>query len=169
LRESGEKTERPGLRQEFEPARALPHYVHARILLAEDNIVNRRVALGQLLKLGCTATGVATGREVLEVLATSPFDIVLMDCQMPEMDGYDATRAIRAWERDATRPRSWTAPLHIVAMTASAMPGDRERCLEAGMNEHVSKPVQLDALRTALEQWRPAPGSGSSADTVAVA
>jgi two-component system sensor histidine kinase/response regulator len=149
--------------------RPYPHYLHARILLAEDNAVNRRVALGQLLKLGCTATGVANGQEILDVLGTHPFDVVLMDCQMPVMDGYDATRAIRSWENDPHRSRSWRAPLYIVAMTANAMQGDREKCLAAGMNHYVSKPVQLDALQAALERWSPPGKSHPAGNSIAVA
>ena len=126
----------------------------ARILLAEDNAVNRRVAMGQLRMLGCTeATWVSNGRQVLEELKNNAYDIVLMDCQMPEMDGYEATEAIREWERDSSRPRAWPAPLYIVAMTAHAMEGDREKCLAVGMDHYISKPILLPALRDALEQW----------------
>jgi PAS domain S-box-containing protein len=134
--------------------RASAHYVRARILIAEDNPVNRRVALGQLAKLGCTATAVANGCEVLAALERAAYDIVLTDCQMPEMDGYETTRAIRAWESDLARPRRWQAPLHIIAMTAHAMQGDREKCLAAGMNSYVSKPVQLAELQAVLERWQ---------------
>jgi CheY-like chemotaxis protein len=141
----------------------LPAYAQARILVAEDNAVNRRVALGQLLKLGCTATGVANGREVLEVLEAGAYDIILMDCQMPELDGYETARAIREWERDATRPRAWLVPIHIIAMTAHAMLGDREKCLHAGMNGFVTKPVQLPEIKAALEQWQPAPNAPETA------
>jgi CheY-like chemotaxis protein len=123
-------------------------------LIAEDNPVNRRVALGQLAKLGCTATAVANGCEVLAALERAAYDIVLTDCQMPEMDGYETTRAIRAWESDLARPRRWQAPLHIIAMTAHAMQGDREKCLAAGMNSYVSKPVQLAELQAVLERWQ---------------
>jgi CheY-like chemotaxis protein len=129
--------------------------LEARILLAEDNIVNRSVALGQLRTLGCTARSVTNGREVLEVLEREAYDIVLMDCQMPELDGYETTQAIRAWEKDPTRIRRWRAPLRIIAMTANALEGDRERCLLAGMNQFVTKPVVLAALRAALEEWEP--------------
>jgi PAS domain S-box-containing protein len=135
---------------------AAPQYRRARVLLAEDNLVNRRVALGQLRKLGCTATCVGNGREVLQALEKEAFDVVLMDCQMPVMDGYEAARMIREWERDAQRPKAWQPPLFIVAMTAHAMQGDREKCLEAGMNAYISKPVPLPDLQAALEGWRPA-------------
>jgi two-component system sensor histidine kinase/response regulator len=135
-------------------AAGVASFLEARILIAEDNLVNRSVALGQLRALGCSAKSVSTGREVLEVLEEEAFDIVLMDCQMPDLDGYEATQAIRAWEKDASRPRLWRAPLHIIAMTAHALEGDRERCLLAGMNQHLSKPVARTALRAALEQWQ---------------
>lgn len=134
---------------------AVDAFVEARILLAEDNLVNRTVALGQLRSLGCTARSVTNGREVLEALEREAFDIVLMDCQMPELDGYKTTQAIRAWENDPARPRLWHAPLRIIAMTANALEGDRERCISCGMNQFVTKPVVVAALRAALTEWRP--------------
>jgi CheY-like chemotaxis protein len=146
-----------------------PGYSDARILLAEDNAVNRRVALGQLRMLGCTAKGVTNGHQVLEAIERAPYDIILMDCQMPEMDGYEATRTIRAWEGDASRPRCWQGSMHIIAMTANAMVGDREKCLEAGMNNYVTKPVLLAGLRAALEQWRPKGENETSTPKIAVA
>ena len=79
---------------------------------------------------------------------------MLMDCQMPEMDGYEASRAIRKRESEHDCP--WKAPLHIIAMTANAMMGDREKCLSAGMNDYVSKPVHLNDLLAVLERWKPA-------------
>jgi CheY-like chemotaxis protein len=97
------------------------------------------------------------GREALAALAAAPFDIVLMDCQMPELDGFETTREIRTWESDLARPRSWQAPLYIVAMTAHAMQGDREKCLAAGMSSYISKPVQLAELQALLEEWEPVP------------
>jgi signal transduction histidine kinase/DNA-binding response OmpR family regulator len=121
----------------------------ARILLAEDNIVNQRVALKQLQRLGYTADVAATGVEVLEAVARTHYDVILMDCQMPELDGYQATRRIREL------PTS-LGPIRIIAMTANAMHGDREKCLEAGMDDYISKPVKIEDLRTALEAPRDA-------------
>jgi PAS domain S-box-containing protein len=121
-----------------------------RILLAEDNTTNQEVAQGLLRRLGYSADAVANGTEVMEALREIPYDVILMDCQMPELDGYEATRRIRQFEQQRVAPFDWKAPLHIIAMTANAMEGDREKCLLAGMNDYVSKPVRLEALRAAL-------------------
>ncbi len=126
------------------PASAVP----LRVLLAEDHPLNQRVALRMLERLGYRADVAANGREVLERLAQAPYDVVLMDVQMPEMNGLDASRAICARWPVSQRPR-------IIAMTAEAMEGDRESCLAAGMDDYVVKPVSLDQLRHALEECRP--------------
>jgi signal transduction histidine kinase/PleD family two-component response regulator len=121
------------------------------VLLAEDNVVNQKVALGILAKLGCHADVAANGFEVLEALRRKPYSVIFMDCQMPEMDGYEATRLIRKQEREAAFPGR--PPVHIIALTASAMRGDRERCLAVGMNDYIGKPVRGPELKTALERW----------------
>lgn len=112
-----------------------------RILLAEDNIINQKVMQKMLSKLGYRADVAANGLEVLAALDLKEYDVILMDIQMPEMDGLDAARKIR--ETRPIRPR-------IIAITAFAMKGDRERCIESGMNDYISKPVKLDELRVAL-------------------
>ena len=126
----------------------------ARILLAEDNAVNQKVGLALLKKLGCSADAVADGIEVLESLQRIPYTLIFMDCQMPEMDGFEATRFIRKRELDTSQACPWKPPVYIIALTASSIQGDREKCLAAGMNDYVSKPVRLGELHAALERWQ---------------
>jgi CheY-like chemotaxis protein len=106
------------------------------------------VALTMLKKLGYSADAVANGREALAALSEINYDLVLMDCEMPEMDGFEATTHIRSGKAGVLNPA-----VPIIAMTAHAMQGDRERCLAVGMNDYVSKPVQLATLSAALERW----------------
>ena len=123
---------------------AQPH----RVLLVEDNAVNLAVAQSMLDKINCHVMSAGNGREALELIAANEFDLVLMDCQMPEMDGLTATRLVR--EREAA-----TTGLHlpIVALTANALQGDREKCLDAGMDEYLTQPFSTAQLRVAVEKW----------------
>jgi CheY-like chemotaxis protein len=117
-----------------------------RVLVAEDNMVNQRIASRLLEKLGCKVDVVANGKEAVEMIAGIDYDMVLMDVMMPEMDGFKATGEVRREDRPHHR-------VPIVAMTANAMQGDRERCLEAGMNDYVSKPVHSADLQRILQHW----------------
>ena len=146
------------------------------ILVAEDNSVNQRLVVRLLEKLGYRTDVAGNGLEVLQALSAIPYTAVLMDCQMPEMDGYEATRAIRQREAAVAltlhpqHPRLLRLP--IIAMTANAMQGDREKCLAVGMDDYIAKPINPDQLKAALERWipllatdseEPRTGKGSSA------
>jgi PAS domain S-box-containing protein len=120
------------------------------VLVAEDNPVNQRVAVGMLQKLGCRADIVNDGHAAIEAVMCRPYDLVLMDCQMPVMDGFTATRSIREYETSTQRGH-----VVIVALTAHAMQGDRDRCLAAGMDDYLSKPFDLEQLRRILQRWPP--------------
>jgi len=120
----------------------------AKILLAEDNPTNQLVALAMLKKLGYRADCVANGQEAVEALQQIPYDLVLMDCQMPEMDGFEATMRIRAGEPNVLNPR-----VNIIALTAHAMQGDRERCIAVGMNDYLTKPLNPQELARVLQEW----------------
>jgi PAS domain S-box-containing protein len=141
---------------ELQIDRGLAQRVPLHILLAEDNAVNQKLALRLLERMGYRADVAANGLEVLTALGRQPYDVVLMDVQMPELDGLAATRQIRMqWPADR-QPR-------IIAMTANAMQGDREACLDAGMDDYISKPVQVKELQTALERSAtPRAGSGAA-------
>ncbi|MDD3180597.1 MAG: response regulator [Opitutaceae bacterium] len=121
-----------------------------RILVAEDNLVNQHVARRQLEKFGYQPVIVDNGTQAVAAAQAEPFDVILMDCQMPEIDGFEATRRIRAWEAERRAAGDATGPIYIVAMTANAMKGDREDCLAAGMNDYVMKPVRTNDLAAAL-------------------
>ncbi len=142
------------------------------ILVVEDNVVNQKLIVRLLDKLGYRADVAANGREAVAAVTRIRYAAVLMDCQMPEMDGYEATRKIRTWEAAVRSKRQagddqydmtpllpatdWVSPsmhLPIIAMTANAMPGDKERCLEAGMDDYLSKPIQLGDLEAVLKRW----------------
>jgi CheY-like chemotaxis protein len=149
------------------PSRIIRHSPQnlGRILVAEDNSVNQRVAIRMLEKLGYRADAVANGLEAIEAIAHIPYSAIFMDCQMPEMDGFEATRRIREMENTTgegspaghlpDQPSSEAnSPRHIpiIAMTANALEGDRERCLAVGMDDYLAKPVKSDDLRTALQR-----------------
>jgi len=162
--------------------KAMPHdlsrpYAHSacrcRILVAEDNPVNQKVAAGMLEKLGCRVDVVPNGMEALDASARIPYDLILMDCQMPDMDGIEATRAIRAREAgfgaghralgtgedqsNAQCPMPNACPrVPIIAMTANAMQGHQDQCLIAGMDDYLLKPVSQEALRLIVCRWGPA-------------
>ncbi|MFT0818305.1 response regulator [Synechococcus sp. W60.3] len=131
-----------------------------RILLAEDNPVNQKVALRQLQSLGYMADVVANGQEVLDLLQRVQYDLILMDCQMPVMDGYEATRRLRQQERGSGHRTV------VIAITANAMQEDRERCLQAGMDDYLSKPVLKEDLERVLNHWsqRIAPSAAGAAN-----
>ncbi len=121
-----------------------------KILLAEDNRVNQKVALSLLRRIGYEADVVVNGRAALAALEERQYDVVFMDCQMPEMDGYEATKTLRGLEASAAEGGRWDTPVYIVAMTANAMQGDREKCIAAGMDDYISKPVRIPELHAAL-------------------
>jgi CheY-like chemotaxis protein len=117
-----------------------------RVLVVEDNIVNQRIASKMLQNLGYTPDIASNGREAIEATLRNPYQAILMDCQMPEMDGFETTREIRKLEGAGAR-------IPIIALTANAMSGDRELCVEAGMDDYLAKPVDLQQLDAALCAW----------------
>ncbi len=129
------------------------------VLLVEDNHVNQQVALGILKKFGLQTDIAANGLEALEAVETKSYDLVLMDIQMPEMGGYEATRRIRSAEAEKQTPE-----IPVIAMTAHAMQGDREKCLAAGMNDYVTKPIDREALAKVLEKWLPSADVASAVE-----
>jgi len=133
-------------KSKLDPTMAARHPL--RILLAEDNVVNQKLALRLLQQMGYRADVASNGIEAIECVARQTYDVILMDVQMPEMDGLEASRRITAKWAAGERPR-------IVAMTANAMQGDRELCLAAGMDDYVTKPIRVDALVEALDHASP--------------
>jgi two-component system sensor histidine kinase/response regulator len=136
---------------------SLNHVCH--ILVVEDNPVNQKVALYMLSKLGLRADIAADGLEAVEAARRIAYDIILMDCQMPEMDGFEATAKIRQLEAELGR----TAKARILAMTANALSGDRERCLASGMDDYLEKPLRMDVLRETLAEWDRLPHAATMA------
>ena len=130
-----------------------------RILLAEDNEINQRITVRLLEKLGLSSDAVKNGRQAVEAAARRNYALILMDCQMPEMDGFEATALIRTHEGTARHTP-------ICALTANAMEGDRERCLSAGMDDYISKPVSLEKLQEAIDRWLPGPKAAEPAPQV---
>jgi signal transduction histidine kinase/CheY-like chemotaxis protein len=120
----------------------------ARVLLAEDNVINQQVARGMLEKLGCVVDAVSDGLEAVTAVKEQSFDLLFMDCQMPNMDGYQATQVLRQMEKQQHK-----TSLPIIAMTAHTQPGDREKCLEAGMDDYLGKPFTLRQVSTMLSRW----------------
>ena len=128
------------------PVDNIPSSLSAVILLVEDNLVNQKVATAMIKKLGCEVTVANNGAEALKVIPDKQFDIILMDCQMPVMDGFEATRAIRQMVGEIR-------DIPIVAVTAHTLKEDRQRCLDAGMDDYVAKPVRRDKLFAVLQNY----------------
>jgi len=123
-----------------------------RILVAEDSPLNRQVALKQLERLGYAAEGVSDGTQVLDAVKRTPFDIILMDCQMPEMNGYEATFSLREREKREAEESENHRHVYIIAMTANTEADNREKCMQAGMDDYINKPVELSQLEAAVHR-----------------
>jgi len=136
------------------PASTAPAALRGNILLVEDNLINQQVALGILQLQGYSVTVAANGKEALYALAAGAFDLILMDCHMPEMDGFECTAEIRKREQ-----ASGGKVIPIVALTANAMAQDREECLNAGMDDYLSKPFSMQTLQDMLDRWMPQAGA----------
>lgn len=135
----------------------------SKILVAEDNLINQEVVLGMLENMQMKVTLVDNGQEALEQYTSENFDLVLMDCQMPVLDGFAATRKIRSLESDAARDKATAKSLPIIALTANALKGDREACLAAGMSDFLAKPFEQEDLRSMLAKYLPAKGAATTA------
>jgi len=140
-------------------ARRLP----LRVLLCDDNLINQKVATRLLQQMGYRPTLAGNGIEALAAIEHEPFDLVFMDVMMPEMDGLEATRQIRARQQNRAEHPQFKSPIVIVAMTASAMPGDRDNCLAAGMDDYLAKPVRPEDVRAIVERWGPTVTAGAAA------
>ncbi|MEH2239330.1 MAG: response regulator [Nostoc sp.] len=127
-----------------------PDFHKLRILLTEDNLVNQKVALKQLQSLGYSADVAGNGKEALQLLEKIPYDLILMDCQMPVLDGLETTKEIHRWQESSFV--SGRRPV-VIAMTANAMKEDKQMCLDAGMDDYLSKPVMKENLAATLEHW----------------
>jgi CheY-like chemotaxis protein len=137
------------------PAVTPPYWEELRILVAEDNPLNQKVVVRLLKKLTLQSGVAGNGVEAIHALATEPYSLVLMDVQMPEMDGLEATRLIRSANSPVLNPG-----IPIIALTANAMPEDRQRCLAAGMDGYLTKPISIQAVKDALEKWLPQESAG---------
>jgi CheY-like chemotaxis protein len=126
--------------------------LHIRVLIVEDNLVNQKVATWMLERLGVRADVAANGREAIEMIEMLPYDLIFMDCQMPEMNGYEAAAEIRRRQR-----KEW--PVTIIAMTAQATMDSRARCIEAGMDDFIAKPIVLKELTGVLTKWCAVPSN----------
>lgn len=131
---------------EYQPVESLAHHIPLTILIAEDNVINQKLAVRLLQQLGYSSDIAANGKEVIEMTIQKQYDIILMDLHMPVLDGLAATREIVRTVESSMRPK-------IIAMTADAMSGDREKCIDAGMDDYISKPVRLEGLRTMLQTY----------------
>jgi len=165
---SGVKPAAPPVPAARKPDETLAKRLPLRILLADDNQINQKVAVRLLQQLGYRADVAASGMEVLEALDKQPYDLIFMDVQMPDMNGLDATRAIRERQQQPTQFPSYKSLIVIVAMTASAMAGDRDKCIEAGMDDYLAKPVRLEDVRRILERWGPVATGDEQSEAIAL-
>jgi CheY-like chemotaxis protein/nitrogen-specific signal transduction histidine kinase len=138
-----------------------------RVLLCDDNVINQKVAARLLKQMGYRADIAANGLEALAALDRQPYDLVFMDVMMPEMGGFEATRIIRERQSQQSQLPNYKSSIIIIAMTASAMQGDREKCLAAGMDDYLAKPVRLEDVRAVVERWAPLAGKTDAAATMA--
>ena len=132
-----------------------PPQARGRVLVVEDNPINQRVAVILVNKMGFTADVANDGSEALNLINGNDYELILMDCQMPVMDGFEATRAIRSLDRPI-------AKVPIIAVTANVMEGQRDKCLEAGMNDYLPKPINRELLSKTIEKWAPKKGPQSA-------